>query len=159
MATIRVCADGVPPWDFNMLVRAVGGGSLSLFVDHVVDFGLTIAMRLADGAKIATGNPMSGYHSLDITLFGAIMPITNIGVDEAVDICDVPTYHKLEAIARCMRVARPELAIPRLIHWFWIAAQMLWLYHPVFIMDHKQEEWFEFRFAPLMNARDAISFS
>lgn len=158
MATIRVYANGVPPWDFNMLVKSVAGGSLPLFVDHVVDFGLTIATRLADGAKIATGNTVSGYHALDITLFGAIKPITNIGIDESVDISDVPTYHKLEAIARCMRVARPELAIPRLMFWFWTASQMLWLYHPIFIMDHNKEEWFEFKFAPLVSARDAVSF-
>ncbi len=158
MATVHVHTSGVPPWDFAMLVNAVAGGVLALFIEHVVDFGFTLATRLADGAKMATGNAMSGYHPLDITLFGPIQFITNIGIHADVDIADVPAHHKLEVIARCMRLARPELALPRLLFWFWIASQMLWLHMPIFIMDHKKEEWFEFKFLPLINARDVIAY-
>ncbi len=125
---------------------------------HIVEFGSVIADALHSGSKIATGNSTYGFHPVDITLRGPLSRVTNIGLDEAFEVPDVPTYRKLQRISQRMKLARPEVAIDRLCYWFYIASVVAWLHNPIFVMDHQGESWREFRYPPLWEARNRFAY-
>ena len=158
MAKIRVFCDVVPPQDIVMLTEHVASGSLPLLISHAIDFGYFIAPKLARGAKIASGNDIRGYVPISITLREKMKWATNIGINTTVEIPDVPSYRQLTQISQIMRQGRPDAAIARLLHWLWIASQHNWMYMPIFVMDHQRGEWYEYKFAPLLDARDQLEY-
>jgi hypothetical protein len=79
-------------------------------------------------------------------------------IKEDTDIPDVPTHFRLMEIAHIMRLQKPEDALNRLLYWLWSASQYTWMYLPVFIMDHARGKWYEYKFAPLLDARDEFEY-
>ncbi len=142
----------VPPPELTMLAECLCDKSIETLIGHMIEFGFPIALALGRGAKVATGTP-SRYHALPIRLAGEIPRITNIPIEGDCEISDLPHYAHLQHIARIMRLATPELALPRLAYWFWIASQVAWMHHPLLIMDHAKEVWGEYRYPPLWDAR------
>ena len=149
--------DVVPPQDIIMLTRVVADGSLPRLIVHTIDFATGIVPRLATGAKIATGNDARGFRAIDITLSGKIPWITNLANESHELIPDIE-YQRLLRISQVLRVGTPDSALPRLMFWFWIASQFHWMYLPIFVMDHRREEWYEYKFAPLLDVRDLIEY-
>ena len=140
-----------------MLAKCMSEKSLETLILQMIEFGFPIALALGRGAKVATGSS-SRYHTLPITLSGDIERVTNIGHEGECEIPDLPTYAHLQRIAGIMRLATPELALPRLAYWLWIASQVAWLYAPLLIMDHFKDEWYEYQFPALWDARAHILY-
>lgn len=158
MATVRFTVDSVPPGTLTMIADCVCEGSVERLATHMVDFGAVITGALHSGAKIATGNTFLGFHTVGIDLRSPLLRITNIGLDTKIEMADLPTYRRLGRIAELMQVSSPDLAMNRLANWFWSATQIAWFYYPLFVMDHRREEWREYRYDPIWNARDKFEY-
>lgn len=168
MPRIRVYCDTVPEGDIAMLSRVLAQDSYPKLIALVVDFGYPIAHLLARGAKIATGNDVRGFRVADIALFSNMPRSLPAGfgvraqikatIREKIEIPDVPSGAHLAEIAHLMRLQKPEDALNRLLYWLWIASQYTWMYLPVFIMDHARGEWYEYKFDPLLDARDEFEY-
>ena len=157
MKRIRFRCEAVPPQDIIMLTNVVGGGSVERFVGYAIDFGMDIAPRLASGAKIATGNDVRGYRTIDITLRGKMERIGNIAKENIAEISDIE-FQRLARVGLVMGCSAPEFALPRLVYWMWITSQINWMYLPVYVMDHRREEWFEYIFRPILDVRDLLEY-
>ena len=158
MATVRFAVDCVPPATLQMIADCVCGGSLTDLAIHMIDFGTFITGALHSGAKIATGNIYLGFHTVGIGLRTPLTRITNIGVNIKVDIPELPTYRRLQRIAELMQVSSPDIVMNRLAYWFWTATQIAWFYYPLFVMDHRREEWREYRYDPIWDVRDRFEY-
>lgn len=155
MAIIHAHCDVVPPGDIRMLAQCMADNSLESLIAHAIGFGIGIAPKLNEGAKMATGNDGRGYyHPIDITLREKMHRVTNIGLNRSIEIPDIPIYSQLETISYAMRLGTPDAAIARLLYWLWVASQYTWMYLPIYIMDHQNGEWRKYQFPPLFNARN-----
>jgi hypothetical protein len=162
MSLVRYAITTVPRTHLIELSEIISDGSAPALIVHFIEFAHPLALALSRGAKIATGVPM-GYHGTDITLTDVIDPLLyGVRLTSTEGECEIPdippVYPKLEDVARAMRVYTAGAAIDRIAYWFHTAAVLASIAQPLMIMDHEEERWDRYIYAPLWNKRNQLRY-
>lgn len=155
---MHITISTVPETQINEFITIIGKGDPVLFFSLLLQFGEAVMKELASGSVFTSGTDHLDYHEIDIRFTKQLESINTSRGSWDVELADIPDMQRLRKLMKKAQMDNSNMLLGHFMHWLFIASQVRWMEHSLFVMNARERRWKSFRFKPLDDVRKEFSY-